>query len=130
MIEGSLLDIYSKAKERPTPAQELIMQITEISGYKEITIRKWIDGSSCPTPQVRAIIEAKLNKSIDQIIVEYYERVKQPTAAMLICNRIQKATHKSSSTVRRYANGISDPDSLSKAAIAEEFNTPISILFP
>ena len=130
MVKCSLIQLYELLKSEPTPAMELILAVGEVTGRKESAIRKWLDGSARPDAETCANIERKMEMTLDTLVVEYHRRIKQPTPALLFRKRLESATHKSKITILRYVNGITMPDELTKITIADELNTPVSVLFP
>jgi hypothetical protein len=122
--------MYKSIKAQPTPAKELILEVERLTGRKESAIRKWLDGSSRPDEETCHKLQEATGMSLDSLIVEYYNRLNKPTGAQSFRKRIEKVTHKSSTTVLRYVSGSTMPDALTQAVIAKEFNTSISTLFP
>jgi hypothetical protein len=122
--------MYKIIKAQPTPAQELILEIEKVTGRKEATIRKWIDGRAYPDNEINIRLEVVMGMSINNIIAEYSNRLQKPTKAQIFRKRIEKVTHKSPITVLRYVLGSTTPDALTQSVIANEFNTSISTLFP
>jgi hypothetical protein len=130
MVKTSFLQTYDALKAQPTPAKELVLSVMQLSGRKESSIRKWLDGSTRPDEATIAKIEDGMKMPFDTLIVEYYRRRKLPTAASSFRRRIKNITHKSEITVARYVQGIIVPDRLTQTVIAQELNTPVQILFP
>lgn len=49
----------------PSPAKQLIMDIMEVTGRSEITVRMWICGRFKPEPIIQRIIAEKLDVDAD-----------------------------------------------------------------
>ena len=130
MLQTSLIESYNRLQMCPTPAKNLILEIMNITGRKESTVRKWLYGSTRPDKATCAAIEIATNNSFEDIIEDYHCRTMVPSPAQAFRERIQKTTNKSMDSIVRYLNGKSVPDYPTKKIISEEFNTPISILFP
>jgi hypothetical protein len=130
MAEVSLVQFYKELKAQPTPAKKLILEIEELTGRKESAIRKWLDGSSRPDASTCSVIEQGMNKTLDTLVVEYYQRCSEPTMAQEFRSKLEEITHKSAVTILRYVQGITMPDALTQSVIAKELKTSVNILFP
>jgi hypothetical protein len=121
--------MYKDIKTQPTPAKELMLEVKKLTGRKESTIRKWLDGSSRPDKETCHKLKEAMGMSLDLLTIEYYNRLNQPTKAQIFRKRIEEVAHKSPMTVSRYVLGTSIPDALTQAVIADELNTSATILF-
>ena len=57
----SFKEIYLSFKSKPSPGQQFINEISNLTMRKPATVRMWLNGTQSPDPLVRKQIAAHLN---------------------------------------------------------------------
>ena len=130
MLNLSLIKLYKEIRGLPSPAYELITELIVLTGRKECTVRKWLDGSIIPPQCVRDEIQKEMNLSFNELINEYYNRVNKKPYATQFIEYLMSITGKSLPSIKRYLLGTANPDISTKKLISNALETPIEILFP
>ena len=65
MCQTSLVEMYKKAKEKPTPCKLLVKELAHVSNHAESTVQKWVLGLSVPDINVRQKLSEHFKIPVD-----------------------------------------------------------------
>lgn len=67
MAERTFLDLYNERKSKPTPAQEFVSEVAQITHRTESTVRMWLSGQQKPDALAQSIIAEHFNVSAETL---------------------------------------------------------------
>lgn len=65
--EPTFVERFQRTKLAPTPSQQFILEICNITGAAENTVRMWICGAQVPSLPSRKLIALHFNTSVEAL---------------------------------------------------------------
>lgn len=65
MCQSSLIELYRAAKDKPTPCEQFINEVAELTNRSKSTVQKWVIGIAVPDINVRLMLSKHFSTPVE-----------------------------------------------------------------